>query len=83
MELNGLYAGGGDGLGVHIGIDVRFHNGHGEGSLQGPDGLHQGGGFAGAGGGHQVQQKDAPRLQFPPEGVCLAVVIREHALLDL
>ena len=39
--------------------------------------------FAGAGGGHQVQQKDAPLLQLPPEGVRLAVVIREHALLDL
>ena len=45
--------------------------------------VRAGSGFAGAGGGHQVEKIDAFFLQFPAKRVRLGVVAGENTLLDL
>ena len=82
VELDDLHAAGGDGGGVHVGVDVRFHDADAHIVFQRLDGGHQSGGLAGAGGAHQVQQESLLLLQLLAQLVRLAVVRLKNALFD-
>ena len=81
VKLNGPDAGAVDGSGVYVGVDVRLHDAHAQLVFQRLDGPAKGGGFPGAGRGHEVQKKGFFPFQLLPQGVGLPAVFREDALL--
>ena len=82
VELDGLGPGGGHGLGIHIGIDVRLYDADAELPAQRLQKAGQRGGFPGAGGGHEIDKVHPPLPQLLPEGLRLGIIVGKHALLD-
>ena len=82
VELDGLHAGGQNGLGIHIRVDVRLHHRNPQPILQCSNQSRQGSGLAGTGRGHEIQQKYLLLPQLLAQGLGLGIVVGEYALLD-
>ena len=83
VELDGYCPGAGDGLGVHLRVDVCLHHTDAELALQGFNRPLQGGGLPGAGRGHQVHQEGLFCLQLRTQPIGLPVVVFKNTFLDL
>ena len=79
MQLNGAHAGLEDRRGVHVGIDVRFHDADAHLVLQTAEHLLQQRGLAGSGRRHQVEQERLLRLHLRAQFFRVRVVVRENA----
>ena len=80
VQLDGFCPGSGNGFGVHIGINVRFHHTDAQLIFQRGNGAAQGGGFAAARGAHQIQQKDLFLFQALPQLGGLFIIGSKNAL---
>ena len=83
MKLDDPGAGAGDLGRIHIGVNIRLHDADAHFVPQGLNGTGKGGGFAAAGGGHQVQQEGVLLFQLPAQLIRLVVVGLKYALFDL
>ena len=81
MQLDRLCPGPGDGAGIHIGVNVRFHHTDAQLIFEGCNGSAQRRGFAGPRCAHQVEQKHLLRFQISPQRGGLLVVGSKDALL--
>ena len=82
VQLDDLDSGLLDRGGIHVGVDVGLHDADAEFVLQRGDRRLQGGGFAGAGGAHQIQEEGLLPLELLAQLVGLPVVVFKNALLD-
>ena len=82
VQLDDLRTGLFNSGGVHVRVDIGFHDADAELILQRGDRALERGGLAASGRAHQVEQKDLVFLQLASELVRLAVVVFKNALFD-